>query len=207
MASNNKAEQDILALFPDNFTNEISAEDMRTYVSSIFSDKETIVKKIDRIVNLGANNENIYEGSLVVFWNDEDVNRIGLYISKINQPTGITDLIQISTITGEDITVVQDTKEIVINTSVSIVLNPISQLILCDASNGYINITLPDPILCFESSKSFKISVHKIDISENIVNILPFGSELVVGEISQELELNGEIFNFITDGTDWYLGA
>jgi len=103
MASNNTTEQEVLALFPDNFDNEISAEDMRTYVNSVFSDKETKVIKIDSVINLSANNSNIFEGSIVIFWNDYNQNRIGVYISKINQPTTITDLIQISTITGEDV--------------------------------------------------------------------------------------------------------
>lgn len=83
----------------------------------------------------------------------------------------------------------------------------IDQNLLCDASAGNLNITLPNPSLYFNStlSTSKKIAITKIDISSNIINILPFGSELIVGESSQDLQLDGEVLNFITDGTNWYL--
>ena len=103
MASNNTTEQDILALFPDNFTNEISAADMRNYVNLLFNDREVKVVKVDTVVNLAANNADIYEGTLVTIWADYNQNRVGLYLSKVNQPTLITDLIQLSSITGEDV--------------------------------------------------------------------------------------------------------
>lgn len=101
--TNNTKINNVLALFPDNADNEISAADMRTYVNTIFSDKETQIVKVDTVVNLSSKNSEIYEGSLVVIWNDVNSSRIGVYISKVNQPTSITDLIQLSTITGEDV--------------------------------------------------------------------------------------------------------
>ena len=101
--TNNTNKNDILSLFPDNSNNEIDAADMRSYVETIFDDKEVSIVKIDTVVNLASNNSNIYEGSLVTIWNDYNQNRIGLYLSKVNQPTLITDLIQLSSITGEDV--------------------------------------------------------------------------------------------------------
>ena len=51
------------------------------------------------------------------------------------------------------------------------------------------------------------ISISKIDTTSNIVNILPFGGETIVGDSSVELLEEGEVLNFITNGTNWYLGA
>jgi hypothetical protein len=84
-------------------------------------------------------------------------------------------------------------------------LFPSSQTILCNAISGVININLPNPSECFEGGRSFKVAVEKIDTSGNFVNILPFGAELIVGETNQILNTEGDILNFITDGTNWYL--
>ena len=78
-------------------------------------------------------------------------------------------------------------------------------LILADASSNAINVTLPNPILCFSDNRSFKIGITKIDSTINKVNILPYGSELIVGESQQDLRREGEVLNFITDNINWYL--
>lgn len=106
-----------------------------------------------------------------------------------------------------DISLFDETRELVSTVVEDTLLSANSQTTLCDATSGEINITLPNPALCFSDNRSFRFAIHKIDISANVVNILPFGAELVVGEASQTLELDGEIYNFITDGTNWYLGA
>lgn len=98
-------------------------------------------------------------------------------------------------------------KEFVFKVSNSTSLTAISQSVLVDASDRIVNIKLPSPSQSFSESRSFKIAVQKIDLSENVVNILPFGDELIVGEVSQTLEDDGEILNFITDGETWWLGA
>lgn len=82
-----------------------------------------------------------------------------------------------------------------------------SQLIIVDATSGEIEITLPNPADCLINNISYKIGVTKKDVSSNFVIIKPFASELVVGETQQDLQLDGEVLNFITDGVDWYLGA
>jgi len=82
-----------------------------------------------------------------------------------------------------------------------------SQTVLCNATGGAINITMPNPSDCFENNRSLRFAIHKIDTSSNAVNILPNGTETMVGEASQSLLLDGEIYNFITDGNNWYLGA
>jgi len=98
--TNNNLKDQILALFPDNNNFEITASDMRTYVEAIFNDKEVVIIKIKQLSDLAANNSNIYEGSLLVIYNDDDVNNVGIYLSKVNQPVLPTDLIQVSRITG-----------------------------------------------------------------------------------------------------------
>lgn len=82
-----------------------------------------------------------------------------------------------------------------------------AQTVLCDATGGTINVTMPNPSDCFENNRSLRFAIHKIDTSVNTVNIMPNGAELIVGEASQSLLLDGEIYNFITDGSNWYLGA
>lgn len=99
------------------------------------------------------------------------------------------------------------TRELVISTDITITLEAIAQTVLTDATDGNVTITLPDPADCFSESRSLRFAIHKIDTTANIVTILPHGSESVVGESSQVLELGGEIYNFITDGINWYLGA
>ncbi len=99
------------------------------------------------------------------------------------------------------------TRDYVIATDTSISLSSVTQTVICDATTGPINITLPPPSECFSSNRSFRFAIHKIDTSSNEVTILPNVSELVVGEESQSLLRDGEIYNFITDGTRWYLGA
>ena len=82
-----------------------------------------------------------------------------------------------------------------------------AQTVLCDATSGAISITLPKPSDCFQNNRSLRFAIHKIDSSSNVVNIIPNGLELIIGEASQYIDLEGEILNLITDGTNWYLGA
>jgi len=84
-------------------------------------------------------------------------------------------------------------------------LSEASQSVLVDATAGDIDVTLPNPANCFSTNRSFVVGITKIDVTANVVNILPFASELIVGETSQYLVFDGEVLNFITDGTNWYL--
>jgi len=106
-----------------------------------------------------------------------------------------------------DTAIYTHTRELVISTGADLELNAISQTVFVDAVSGDLYITLPSPSNCFDANRSLRIAIHKIDSSENIINIIPNGSELIVGESSQTLEYEGEILNFITDGKNWYLGA
>lgn len=96
------------------------------------------------------------------------------------------------------------TRELVISTTINTDLTISSQTILVDATSGDVNITLPPPTACFSNSRSLRITVSKIDTSSNAVNILPNSSESIVGEVQQSLLMEGERYNFITDGTNWH---
>jgi hypothetical protein len=119
--------------------------------------------------------------------------------------TSLSDTLVIDEIIEEIIKLQKGT--LVINTSVNVSLSVQSQTVLADSSAGGISITLPPPAQCFSDNRSLKIAINKIDTSANKVTILPNGSEEVIGEVNQELVYDGEILNFITDGTDWFLYA
>ena len=91
--TNNTIKDQVLALFQDNNDNEISAADMRVYIEAIFNSKEEVITKIALASDLASNKDGIYEGSLVIIYNDG--NNSGLYLSTINQPTLLSDLIKI----------------------------------------------------------------------------------------------------------------
>jgi len=104
---------------------------------------------------------------------------------------------------------IQDLKagELIVTATNDIVLGGVTETILCDCTSNNIEVTLPNPSTVFNSTRSKKISISKIDNSNNIVSILPFSSEIIVGDNSVDLFYNGEIINLITNGTNWYLGA
>lgn len=97
--------------------------------------------------------------------------------------------------------------ELVVKTLMDLTLGTLTETVLCDCINNSITITLPPAANIFNNSRSKTISIAKIDITDNIVNIIPSGSELILGESSVDLIKDSEIINLITDGTNWYLGA
>lgn len=93
------------------------------------------------------------------------------------------------------------------NATGDISLLPINQLVIVDATSTETIIILPNPTDTFRNDNSKTITITKKDTTSNKVIIKPFGTELVVGEPTQELELDGELLTFITDGVDWQLGG
>jgi len=108
---------------------------------------------------------------------------------------------------GNNIIKPSDATELIYDVSTHSTLKPESQVVLVNAIGGNINITLPEPLLCFNSNRSYRIAVNKVDTSVNTVTILPFGSELICGEANQQLLFQSEVLNFITNGTNWYLNS
>ena len=127
---------------------------------------------------LSSNNNNIYS----------EFNKI---INQVNQNI-------------EDIENLQE-KQVFITSDTD--LEEITQIVFADCTDGEVNIKLPKPTNMIIDNISNSVSISKIDTSSNKAIILPYDSELIVNEASQELVLNGEILNFITDGTNWYLKA
>jgi len=121
-------------------------------------------------------------------------------------PSG-TNFLDISTSIYDALIILDQTTSttLIINVNINSALDAESQSVLVNATSGDIDITLPDPSSCFDNNRSFRIGITKVDTTTNVVNILPFASELVVGETSQVLLLDGEVLNFITDSTNWYL--
>jgi len=152
--------------------------------------------EIDRVINFA---NNIQEGAGL----EEDgtylAHAISHYISSATSLNNADLLL--------DSAIWDYTREAISSITADVSLFAQAQTVLCDATAGEINITMPNPSDCFENNRSFRFAIHKIDSSSNAVNIVPNDSELIVGEASQYIDLEGEILNFITDGTNWYLGA
>jgi hypothetical protein len=105
MASNNQTCEQIKALFPDNTTHEITAEDMRLATDALCMDKETVVIKLPTLADLPSNNSQIYEKSLVTIYDDTNLANNGIYIALINQPIDITGLKKVATVVSAGSTV------------------------------------------------------------------------------------------------------
>lgn len=113
---------------------------------------------------------------------------------------------QISMFGGSGEVVKADLLELVLRVTESRELENVSQTILCDATDGEINIKLPDPSRSYLNPRSIKIAISKIDISTNRVNILPFNGEKILNDTNQYL-VASEVINLVTDGIDWWYGA
>lgn len=99
MASNNTIKDQILTLFPDNNTQEISASDMRIFVHSIFGNKEELVNKATDEADMKINNTKIYENSVVLI-TAAGVDS-GVYVSRVNQPISLLQLDKIADLAEE----------------------------------------------------------------------------------------------------------
>lgn len=73
--------------------------------------------------------------------------------------------------------------------------------ILSDSTAGNIVVTLP----LASQAESLIIGVTKTDTTANTVTMQRSGTDLIVGEISQSLLVDGEVINVISDGTNWQL--
>lgn len=94
----------------------------------------------------------------------------------------------------------------IISTDKDIELNAMSQNVLVDATNGNVTVKLPNPKACYFQQRSYKIGITRIDNTANSVNIIPFDSETILNETSQDLFYN-EVLNLITDQINWWYGA
>ncbi len=80
-------EQKILNLFLDNVTSDITAADMRTFVSTIWDDKEFSVQKVINTQPGNWSMETVSMNDLVVIAEDNDPNKLnGLYLAMKDKP-------------------------------------------------------------------------------------------------------------------------
>lgn len=194
------AQDTALALVVSNIINGVGLDEEGNYVArsgssyldaseSIYQDS-TILDDVIKEITIGAGLN--VDGSYIQ-------NLLAKYISAATSLDNADELL--------DNAIYTHTREFVLKSGISLSLSAISQTVLIDATLGDIDVTLPDPALCYDANRSRSIAIHKTDSTVNVVNILPFSTELVVFEASQVLSYKAEILNFITDGIDWYLGA
>lgn len=94
MASSNTLKDQVLLLFPDNNTKEISAADMRVFVESIFDNKEELVIKATDTADMKSQNAKIFENSVVLITGSGSEN--GVYVSRANNPISLAQLDKIA---------------------------------------------------------------------------------------------------------------
>ena len=174
----------------------------RSQLAKFLPDHETI-KEFEQLFqnesDLSILIENIIDGAGLEDDGTYTPNELAKYISEAITLKSADTLL--------DAAIWENTRELITAVNTSVTLDAKAQTVLCDAAIASFSVTMPNPSDCFDGDRSFRFAIHKIDTSSNTVTILPNGSESIVGETSQVLELDGEILNFITDGTNWYLGA
>jgi len=93
----NPTKDAVLALFPDNNTQEISAADIRTFVNAVFDVKEDLVIKLDLASDLILEKSRIFYRTIVIVENDtKELN--GIYLSKVDNPINIVQCTKITNI-------------------------------------------------------------------------------------------------------------
>lgn len=163
--------------------------DLRASGFNIYDEVDKVIEVVNNIIEgAGLNEDGTYTPEELAHY--------------INEALSLNDADQ-----KLDTAIWEYTRELVITLDTATTLEAVAQTVLVDATEGAVSITMPPPADCFDIGRSLRFAVHKIDTSANIITVLPNDGELVVGEASQTLELDGEIYNFITDGTNWYLGA
>jgi len=74
-----------------------------------------------------------------------------------------------------------------------------NECVLANAEAGPITITLPTP------SNGARVRVKKIDSSTNTVTVSPSGTEKIDGGSSHTISQQYEAYEYVSNGTDWYV--
>lgn len=101
MPSSNTLKDQILTLFPDNNTKEISAADMRIFVNAIFNNKEELVIKAIDEADMKSKRDKIFWNSIVIITNEENS---GVYVSRVNNPISLLQLDKVADLVDSAIT-------------------------------------------------------------------------------------------------------
>ena len=97
--------------------------------------------------------------------------------------------------------------DIIVNVTTDTVLENKTQIVLVNTSTENVIVNLPSASSAYSNNRSKAIAVTKTSSDSNTVTIGTLDGALVVGETTQQLLYDGEVLNFITDGSNWYLGA
>lgn len=182
--------------------NELPTVTFIRYLNDLRATNGDVWSEINKVIN--AVNLNIEEINRVKVGAGLDTD--GNYIT----PSG-TNFIDTSTNLANADSLLDEAigniSEIILNVTTDYQALENSQLILADASSGEVDITLPNPANMIDGNISKSVSITKTDTTTNKVIISPFGTEKIVNDLFQELLLQGEVLNFITDGTNWWLKA
>lgn len=73
--------------------------------------------------------------------------------------------------------------------------------VIADATAGNVIVTLP----LASTATAFIVGVTKTDTTANTVTIARSGTDTIAGDTSQVLTYDKEVFNFVSDGTNWQL--
>jgi len=198
MTQNNIIKNQVLALFPDNNNYEISAADMRTYVEAIFSSKEEIVVKIEKMIDLQPNNSNIYKDSLVVVFND-NTNQSGIYLSKKDQPRTPQDLIKLSFLDNEWTKIPE---KIYVNINSDYEASLSGEFIYADTTDNAITITIPNSL---ELNSTIEIVDSSSNFDVNNVTVIDSEGANIGGESQLVLSTKNQSLKVIKGSSQWVI--
>ncbi len=198
MTQNNIIRNQILSLFPDNDNYEITAQDMRTFVNAIFLNKEELVVKIEKMIDLESNNSNIYVDSLVVVFKD-DTNQSGIYLSKKDQPRKPSDLIKLSFLDKEWSPIPQN---IYVNINANYSVSRNNEFIYADTINNPITITIPNSL---EINSIIRIVDSSSNFDVNNVTIIDDTSALIGGNAQLVLSTKNKGVELIKGSSQWVI--
>jgi len=171
---------DNLDLFKSEFDSTQLKKELQAYLAKKVSD---IPKAKDGLNAVGIEDITRSKDDLLITLTDGTEKRI-----KLPKP-------QIQHVGGGGVSYQVATSVLIVSTDTDITLKPESQNVLVNATSD-----------CFSSNRSYKLGITKIDDTNNVVNILPHGSETIALDLHQELLQSQEVLNFISDGTNYWLG-
>lgn len=165
--TNNYTKNTLLTLFADNVNGNITAETLRTFISSTFDTTEVIVNKFQSLSHFEAQaNPTIWEGSLVVIYDSTPAEN-GLYRALINQPQDRQFLVQVSN---------NDKVESITRTPYEFIATEAQTLFYCEYSENFVDF--------YVNGKKLKQSEleYNSSVDANGTNVVIKNSTLLAGD-------------------------
>lgn len=117
------------------------------------------------------------------------------------EPIWLTDRKELYVGQSGGVTFLGPSPNAVVSTSADYAFKYGDGVVLADATGASVNVTLPDPA---SKGPMFARWVKKTDLTGNVVNVLPFGAELVDGGASKVMSSPASGLMYISDGTNWH---